>query len=268
MVPRYFHIPIVYHVSMEELDRLSQIETLWSVVRSAHQSDEEAAREAQRKLLQQYGNAIQRYLNAKLRDPAAADDVYQDFAVKFVRGDFHKASPEIGRFRTFLRTVLFRQIADHYRGRKRHGGLPLDVEAVEPTGESGQDQRDEQFAEVWRDEMLKNAWDRLYDLETSSGKPWYSVLQLRVKNPEMRSADLARAVGEQLDKPITSANVRVLLHRAREKFSVLLIETISNSLNSTSADDIENELADLKLLEYCQAALEQFRQKEDKRDPT
>ena len=246
---------------MGEIDRLSQIETQWSVVRNAHQSDEEAARNAQRQLLQQYGTAIQRSLNAKLRDPAAADDVYQDFAVKFVQGDFHKASPEIGRFRTFIRTILFRQIADYYRAKKRRGNVQLDPEISPP--QADETSRDEQFVEVWRDEMLKKAWDALHDVEVSSGKPWYSVLQLRVRNPQMRSAELAKAVGEQLDRSMTSANVRVLLHRAREKFSFLLIETIANSLNSTSADEIESELADLKLLEYCQAALDQFRKKED-----
>lgn len=249
---------------MKELDRLSQIETLWSVVRQAHQSDEAAARDAQRHLLEQYGSAILRYLNAKLRDPAVADDVYQDFAVKFIRGDFQKASPTIGRFRTFLRTVLFRQIADYYRAKKRRGQVQLDVEMYEPASDADEVLRDEQFAEVWRDEMLKQAWDALYDLESKFEKPWYSVLQLRVRNPQMRSADLAKAVGEKLDKPMTSANVRVLLHRAREKFSVLLIETISNSLNATSADDIEHELAELKLLPYCQAALDQLRKREKK----
>jgi len=245
---------------MEELERLSQIETLWSMVRNAHQSDEEIARDAQRQLLQKYGSAIQRYLNAKLRDPAAADDIYQDFAVKFVRGDFHKASPEVGRFRTFIRSVLYRQIADFYRKKKRRGDVQLDGQVFEPLADADEDSSDEQFAEAWRDEMLKKAWDSLYELETQSGKPWYSVLQLRVRNPQLRSNDLARQIGEQLGKPISSANVRVLLHRAREKFSVLLIESISNSLESNSADAIEEELAELKLLEYCQAALDQYRQ--------
>ena len=249
---------------MEPLERLSQIDTLWSMVRQAHQSDAEVARNAQRQLLQQYGNAIQRYLNTKLRDPGAADDVYQDFAIKFVRGDFQKASPEMGRFRTFLRTVLFRQIADYYRTKKRRGDVQLDVNLVEPSADVADETRDGQFAEVWRDEMLKKAWDALYDLAEASGKPWYTVLQLRVHNPQMRSAELARAMGQQLDRPMSSANVRVLLHRAREKFSVLLIETISNSLNSNSADDIEEELGDLQLLEYCQAALDQFRQRENR----
>ncbi len=244
---------------MGDLERLSQIETLWSIVRKAHQPDEEVARDAQRQLLEQYGNAIQRYLNAKLRDPAAADDIYQDFAIKFVRGDFHKASPEIGKFRTFIRTVLYRQIADYYRGKKRRPNVQLDLELFEPVDDSDEESQDEQFAEAWRDEMLKKAWDALYEFEVNSKKLWYSVLQLRVKNPEMKSADLARSIGDQLGQPMSSANVRVLLHRAREKFSKFLIEAISNSLNSNSADDIEEELADLNLLEYCQAALAQFR---------
>ena len=248
---------------MQGIERLSQIETLWSVVRLAHETDENLARSAQRRLLEQYGNAIKRYLNTKLRDPAVADDVYQDFAIKFVRGDFQNATPEKGRFRTFIRTVLFRQVADFYRSQKRRGDVQLDVKLVEPIVESDEEARDEQFAEVWRDEMLKKAWDALYDLEESSGKPWYSILQLRVKNPEMRSAQLAEAVGKQLDKPMTSANVRVQLHRAREKFSVLLIETIADSLGSTSPDEIEEELADLELLDYCQAALEHFRKAQE-----
>lgn len=247
---------------MEGLERLSQIETLWSVVRQAHETDESHARGAQRRLLELYGSAIKRYLNTKLPDPAAADDVYQDFAIKFVRGDFQSVTPEKGRFRTFIRTVLFRQVADFYRSRKRRGDVQLDVNLIEPVARSDDEARDEQFAEVWRDEMLKKAWDALYDLEESSGKPWYSVLQLRVKNPELRSAQLAEAVGKQLDKPMTAANVRVQLHRAREKFSVLLIEVVADSLGSTSPDEIEDELADLELLEYCRAALEHFR-KED-----
>ena len=246
---------------MGELERLSQIETLWSMVREAHQSDAEVARSAQRQLLQQYGSAIQRYLSAKLKDQAAADDIYQDFAIKFVRGDFHKATPELGRFRTFIRSVLFRQIADYYRQKKRRGDVSLDENAFEPeTGEEGCG--DDQFAEVWRDEILKKAWDALYDLESASDRPWYTVLQLRVQNPQMRSAQLAQAVSEQLDRPMTSANVRVLLHRAREKFSVFLIEAIANSLDANSADLIEDELIELRLLEYCQAALDQYRQQQ------
>ncbi|MEM7314557.1 MAG: sigma-70 family RNA polymerase sigma factor [Planctomycetota bacterium] len=239
-------------------EHLSQIDTLWSVIRRAHDSDTNAE-SAQRQLLERYSGAIRRYLHAKLRDPAAADDVYQDFALKFVRGDFKNVTPEKGRFRTFIRTVLFRMVADHFRGKKRDKAVQLDEQVFEPASTDDQEARDEEFVEVWRDEMLKNAWDGLWELEKSSGKRWFTVLQLRVKNPEMRSADLAEALSSELDKPISTANVRVLLHRAREKFSGLLIDTVAESLNSRSYHDVEEELADLRLLEFCQASLEQLK---------
>lgn len=251
---------------MEGPDRLSQIDTLWSVVRRAHDGTATGAQDAQRQLLFQYGHAIQRYLRTKLRDPSAADDVYQDFAVKFVRGDFHKATPEKGRFRTFIRTVLYRQVADFYRERKRKGDVQLNQELIDPVAPSDDDARNDQFAEVWRDEMLKKAWDGLYKLQKTSDKHWYTVLQLRVNNPEMRSAQLASALSDEIGKPISSANVRVLLHRSREKFSGLLIETIADSLDSTCYEEIEAELADLQLLDYCHAALEVLKQKAQTED--
>ena len=55
-------------------DRLSRIETLWSVVRQAHDgaaSDSRSA--AQKQLLEQYGGAVRRYLLAALRNQDAAD---------------------------------------------------------------------------------------------------------------------------------------------------------------------------------------------------
>ncbi len=246
-------------------DHLSQIDTLWSVIRRAHNADTNAE-SAQRELLERYSGAIQRYLAAKLRDPAAADDVYQDFALKFVRGDFKNATPEKGRFRTFIRTVLFRMVADHFRGKKRDKAVDFDEQLIEPVGPDEEAARDEEFIEVWRDEMLKNAWDGLWELEKSSGKRWFTVLQLRVKNPELRSADLAASLSEELDKPISTSNVRVLLHRAREKFSTLLIDTVAESLNSRSYADVEEELADLRLLEFCQASLEQLKAEQNDED--
>ncbi len=114
--------------------------------------------------------------------------------------------------------------------------------------------------------MLKKSWDGLLEAQQQSGKHWYTVLRLRVTNPEMRSAELAKALSQELNKDITPANVRVLLHRAREKFSGLLIDVVAESLNSKSYADIEEELADLQLLEYCHAALEQLKEAQTQRE--
>lgn len=238
-------------------DRLSQIETAWSIVRRAHGEESIVARSAQAQLLEQYSSAIQRYLLAALKDPTAADDVYQDFAVRFVRGDFHNASQDRGRFRSFLKTSLFRLVADYYRAQKKDHAVPIETNAVVVDDSDEQLEREREFVQVWRDEMLKRSWDALSDAEAKSGKPWFTVMRLRVDNPELRSADLASKLGSELGKKVTPANVRVLLHRAREKFSNLLIDCVSDSLNTTEVHEVEEELAELELLEYCQAVLEQ-----------
>ena len=234
-------------------DRLSQIETAWSIVRRAHSDSSPSARDAQEQLLKQYGAAIHRYLQAALRDSAAAVDVYQDFAVRFVRGHFHNASQDKGRFRSFLKTSLFRMVADHRRAEQKKAGRQLPADHVDETDSS--DQREREFAQVWRDEMLKRAWDALAALEAESGRPWFAVMRLRVDNPTVQSPDLALLLSEELGRRVTTGNVRVLLHRAREHFSRLLIDCISDSLNTSDVEEIEEELAELELLEYCQDAL-------------
>lgn len=241
-------------------DRLSQIETLWSIVRQAHSPDDvdssEECRLAQEALLQRYGGPIRRYLLGALRDESAADEVYQEFAVRFVSGHYRQASPDKGKFRSFLKTVLFRLVADHYRKRSRNRSMPMEQAVNEPEAADDRETREAQFAEVWRDEMLKKTWELLAAFQEKTDKPYYSIMRLRVQHPELRSAELAAALSSELQRPISSANVRVLLHRAREEFADRMIDVISESLNTRSYDDVEEELAELRLLKYCHVALQ------------
>ena len=85
--------------------RISRIETLWSVVRRAHDEDQAISTNAQEKLLKIYGGAIQRYLLTALRDEAVAHDLYQEFALKLVKGDFSLRRVEGQRFRRFEKEV-------------------------------------------------------------------------------------------------------------------------------------------------------------------
>ena len=97
---------------------LSRIQTAWSMVRGAH-GDHTAVQSAQQRLLDRYGGAVRRYALAALRDEDAADEVFQEFALRFVRGDFGKADPERGRFRAFVKTVVYRLIVDYQRRQKK-----------------------------------------------------------------------------------------------------------------------------------------------------
>src|SRR5262249_47241948 len=107
--------------------RLSRITTRWSLVCKAHSGPVEGAREAQLELRRRYGGAIDRYLLGALRDPEAAEELSQEFALRFIRGDFRGVDPRRGRFRDYVKAVLFRLVAHHYRRRQEQPRpLPAD----------------------------------------------------------------------------------------------------------------------------------------------
>ncbi len=248
---------------MDDDLHLSRIQTAWSMVRRAH-GDHTAVHEAQQTLLDRYGGAVRRYALAALRDEDAADDVFQEFALKFVRGDFGNVDPERGRFRAFVKTVVYRLIVDHQRRKKRqqHEG-PMHSNVAEPAAndESTPVGDDVAFQASWRDELLVRCWQRLADEEASTGKPYHSVLIYRVEHPEMRSPELAAGLSAKLGRPMNAGAVRVLLHRARDFFAETLLDEVMQSLATDSLDGAEEELIELDLLEYCRPALDRRREK-------
>ncbi len=92
---------------------------MWSIVRQAHNPETNDFQQAQRELLNRYGGAVRRYALAALRNEEAADDVFQEFALRFVRGDFGKANPDKGRFRSFVKTTIYHLRQRSTQGRRR-----------------------------------------------------------------------------------------------------------------------------------------------------
>lgn len=236
-------------------ERLSQISTLWSLVCQAHQGKDEVASEAQLRLLQRYGGAVRRYLLGGLRDADAAEELSQEFALRFIRGDFHKVTPARGRFRNYVKAVLFRMVASFHREQK---GKPLSFsETQELPSLDISPEQEQAFQESWRAELLSRAWTVLADREKQGGRPNHTVLQLRLVHPqeEMTSARFAELLGGRLGKEITAAHARKLLQRARAEFARLLLEDVRESLEEPTPETLEQELRLLGLWTYCQPAL-------------
>src|SRR5262245_31324940 len=232
--------------------RLSQISTLWSVFQQAHEGPSEQASAACRELLARYGGAVYRYLLGALRDPEAANDLAQEFALRFVRGDFRRADAQRGRFRDYLKTALSHLIVDHHRQRQ-HWHQPLSPEGPEPAApaESSADS-DAGFLASWREELLEYTWKALLQANLR----YHAVLRLRVDQPDLSSAQAAELLRVQLGEPCNAAWVRKTLQRAHEKYADLLLEEVVQSLPSATAEALRQELHDLDLLKYCQRALE------------
>ncbi len=237
---------------------LSRIETHWTAVVRAHRRPlGDDAGKARGALLERYGGAVRRYLLASLRDVHAADDLAQEFALRFLRGDFKNADPGRGRFRDFVKRAIYNLMVDYHRSRQVRP-RPLDGGMPEPIAAESAPlllEHDARFLESWRGELMAKAWAALDGLQARSGQPFADVLRVRVEQPEIRSPQLAELLSARLGRPVNAGWVRTNLHRARDMFVESLVREVTQSLENPSQERLEAELDELGLLERCRPAL-------------
>lgn len=231
--------------------------TMWSGVFEGRGQDD-AARQARNALLVRYHEAVYKYFLAKIRDPHAAQELYSNFALKLIETDrlIKNADPGRGRFRHYLKAALHHMVMDYYRGRNRRGPIiepgEFDVAAPDEGDRDG-------FSSIWRQALLDQAWRVLEAQEQKTGQTHYSVLRAQRDNPDLGAPQLAQRLTAKLGRPFTADGLRQALHRAREKFAALLLEEVERTLESPTADQLEEELIDQQLLTYCKKALEKQR---------
>ncbi len=235
-------------------ERLSRISTMWTLVVQAHTGTADAVAVAQNELMQRYGGAIYRYLLGALRDADAAAELSQEFALRFVRGNFHRASPERGRFRDYVRASLSRLVSEYHRQRRRRPVL-LSPDAPVPAFEDSSADGDSAFLASWRAELLERTWQAISEANAA----YHAVLLCRIDNPEAASAAMAEWLSERLKKTVNAAWVRKTLQRAHEKFADLLVDEVARSLGASESEAIAEELRTLDLLKYCRSAMQRRR---------
>ena len=243
----------------ELIDRLSRIKTRLTIWLEAHQGEGEAAIRARQQLVLRYYGAVYRYLLGMLRDPAAAEDMTQEFSVRLLRGDFKHFDPERGRFRDFLKVALRHLVIDYWKQqhkRKEKEPQALAPDPAEPIGAaSPESELDRDFIEKWKEELLARTWQALEKSQQESGQGFYTMLRCKTDHPEWHSLQLAEQVGRQLGKDFTPEAARKLLQRARRRFADLLVEEVAGSLETAQPDQVAEELIELGLMSYCRSAV-------------
>lgn len=232
--------------------RLSRISTQWTMVFHAHAGGAETVTSAQMLLLERYSSAVYRYLLGAVRDPDVAEELAQEFALRFVRGDFRRADPERGRFRDYLRTALIHLVTDYHRAqqaRPRHFESG-NFEPASPPPTTAD--TESEFVSHWRAELLERTWKALAEVQPD----YHAILLFRVNNPDVPSSEAARELDATLQKPITAAAVRKAVQRAHERFADLLVKEVEESLEAPGPSDLIDELTTLDVLKYCRSALE------------
>jgi RNA polymerase sigma-70 factor (ECF subfamily) len=167
-----------------------------------------------------------------------------------VRGDFHRADPERGRFRDYLKTSLSHLVTDHWRTRKAQPGpLPPDY----PAPLAGPLEVDDvAFSASWREELLARTWASMEQAHSA----FHAVLLSHAERPDLSPRERTAELSAKTGKPLSAGNIRVMLHRARERFAILLLEEVSRSLGAPSKPELTQELRELRLQKLCQPALD------------
>lgn len=241
--------------NQEQNPRLNQIPTQWSVVRQAHGDDSVRGNQAREALLERYGGAIYRYLLGALRNVEAAEELSQEFACRFLNGSLRGADPTRGRFRDYVKGVLYHLVVDYQRKQRRANSLGSDL--PEPGEEcSLAAERDRAFLEAWRDEILARTWIRLEEVDRQQGQHYFTVLRYRAEHPDQSSSEMAQALTQLLAKPISAEAGRQTLKRARDRFTQLMLEEVAQGQDSATTESVTAELIDLGLYEYCRSSLE------------
>lgn len=224
--------------------------TRWSLVVTAGDQDQRAARAALETLCTLYWPPLYAYIRRQGYEPGTAEDLTQGFlALLLERGDLAKVSSERGRFRAYL-LVAVKHFLINERERdealKRGGGrrrLSLDFGStesrlsLEPVGKNSADVI---FERQWALMLLDRVSSLLRDEYALTGRQkLHSRLEglLTGAGIEEKYATIAAELG------MSESAIKVAAHRLRQRFGELLRQEIAQTV--ASPEDIDTEIRDL-----------------------
>ncbi len=224
--------------------------TRWSVVLKARSEPSSDSRQALETLCRGYWYPLYAYVRRVGQTPHDAQDLTQEFFARLLeKGWLLAASPDNGRFRTFLLMALKRFMANewHRATAQKRGGticpLPLDTTdaeqryAGEPVTVLAPD---EIFERRWAMTLLDQALQRLGADFAEAGKseefeclkPW-----LAADRGEIPYGELAAILRS------SEGAARVAIHRMRKRFRQLFREMIAHTV--AEGEDVDEELRHL-----------------------
>jgi len=218
--------------------------TSWTLVVAAASPAQVDCRDALVHLCENYWYPVYAYVRRRGYLQEEAQDLTQDFFVRILEGRYlDRADPNRGRFRTFLLNsckYFLADQADRARAQKRGGGdiLPFEVMSgeqryrVEPLDNETPDRI---FERGWALMLLDRAVSRLREEFTEHGSPadFEKLKVFLLGQGEVPYADLAREMGT------TEGRLKVAIHRLRQRYRVLLLREIRDTVAEASEVDAE-----------------------------
>jgi RNA polymerase sigma-70 factor (ECF subfamily) len=224
--------------------------TQWSVVLAAGADSSPQAASALERLCQIYRYPLYAFIRRQGRNPHDAEDLTQAFFAHFLQGKcFRFATPERGRFRSFLLTSLKNFLTNEWergRARKRGGGSTL-VSLDDP----GAEERylfepatdlspDKLFDRRWAIAVMDQALHILKGEHAESGKQQHFELLAPFLSGDAGDGEYER-VAAKLGS--NANNVAVSVHRLRQRYREVIRERVAETV--TTVVELDEEMQHL-----------------------
>lgn len=236
-------------------------ETAWSIVLAAGNASEPRARQALAELCRVYWPPIYGFLRRRGYNRDDAQDLTQTFFEHMLQDEtLRRASPERGRFRSFLLGALNRVIADeqaHGRTRRRGGQatfISMDEFAAEETHQerlTSELSPAETLDARWAGVLLQRALEKVRAEFTAEGKAkTFEALSpfLGGEKPDVTYQEVAQRLGLAL------AAVKTHIHRLRRQFATAVRREIMQTVSAPH--EVDEELRQLRGVFACGAEKE------------
>jgi RNA polymerase sigma-70 factor (ECF subfamily) len=227
--------------------------TLWTAVARAGDRAGDAWAVALEAITRLYRPVLVRHLIYRLRvSPDRAEDLVQIFLVEKLLGQniLRQASPQKGRFRSFLLKVFSNFVTDQLRQQQAHKRRPSspDAERVDELPElaSGEALLSDSFDVLWARQVLARTMERMRaECQSKERRVLWGVMEARILGPILNDSplmpyeELVAQFG--LRSPSEASN---LLITAKRMFARVLREVVRETVADEA--EVEAEIMELK----------------------
>jgi len=224
--------------------------THWSVVLAAGQSPAPSAQAALEKLCRTYWFPLYAFARRQGHSPEDAQDLTQEFFSRLLQKNYlARADPDRGKFRTFLLRSLRNFLINEWKreGRLKRGG---GVEFISIDTTTAEDRYAAQVADAFDpDAEYETRWAvNLIELVLNALRQEFSAADKAPLFEELKGfvwGDKSTASYADIAKHLnlTEGNVKVTVHRLRQRFRELLRAEVANTVERP--EDIDSELRHL-----------------------
>ncbi len=218
--------------------------TDWDLVGQANSDEPAVANAARRRLLEPYCRPAWKYLAVAMRDPDKADELVQDFAVRFMRGDFRHVARGKGELGAYIKTALGHLVVEFHE-RERHWRAMQDLALLAEEPAAGyREPSTDGYRNAGLGALLDLAWQALERLQNERpDQPHYMVLRLHMLLEDESYEQLAGLLSRLLERQLTANAVAIRVHEARGHFAAALWSAASQV--DGDADEVRAFLQDL-----------------------